>query len=81
VKCAGMIKNFVRFYELATKAVKTKTENPVTFAKIRKNLNTEFVGLSEQKFIIPTLPAEEIKKNLNDLHDRIVKGFQEITNV
>ena len=79
VKCAGMIKNFVRFYELATKAVRAKVETPVTWGKIRKSLITEYVGLSEMKFIIPTLPPEEIRKKLMDLHDRIVKGFQELS--
>lgn len=81
VKCAGMIKNFVRFYELAIKAVRAKVEQPITWSKIRKQLNAEYVGLSEQKFIIPTLPTEEIKKKLTELHDRIVKGFQEMQQV
>jgi len=80
VKCAGMLRNFVRFYELATKAVKSKVENPITWGKIVKTLKTEYVGLGEQKFIIPSLPEQEIKNRLNLLHDNIVKGFLELTN-
>jgi len=81
VKCAGMIKNFVKFYDLATKAVKTKSENPVTWSKIIKSLKTEYVGLTQMKFVMPTLPDAEIKKKLMTLYDAIVKGFQELTVV
>jgi len=81
VKCAWMIKNFMRFYELSIKAVRAKTEQPITWNKIRKALAAEYVGLSEMKFILPTLPAAEIAKKLQELHDRIVKGFQELQQV
>ena len=33
------------------------------------------------KFIIPTLPQQEIAKQLQNLHDRIVKGFQDLQQV
>lgn len=75
-KCSGMIKNFMRFYELAKKAVTSKQDPPITWSKISKNMRAEYVGLTDMKFIIPTLPKEEIIAKLNDLHDRIVKGFQ-----
>jgi len=77
-KCSGMIKNFMRFYELAKKAVTAKSDPPITWSKISKTLRAEYVGLTDQKFIIPTLPKEEIVKKLADLHDRIVKGFQDL---
>jgi len=77
-KCSGMIKNFIKFYELAKKAVTSKAEPPITWAKISKTLRAEYVGLTDQKFIIPTLPKEEIETKLNDLYERIVKGFQEL---
>jgi len=77
-KCSGMIKNFMRFYELAKKAVTAKQDPPITWARISKNMRAEYVGLTDQKFIIPTLPKEEIVKKLQDLHDRIVKGFQDL---
>lgn len=47
-------------------------------AQISKNMRAEYVGLTDMKFIIPTLPQEEIVKKLLDLHDRIVKGFQDL---
>lgn len=77
-KCSGMIRNFMKFYELAKKAVTTKQDPPITWSKISKNLRAEYVGLTDMKFIIPTLPQEEIVKKLQDLHDRIVKGFQDL---
>ena len=77
-KCSGMIRNFMKFYELAKKAVTTKQDPPITWSKISKTLRAEYVGLTDQKFIIPTLPKEEIIKKLQDLHDRIVKGFQDL---
>lgn len=77
-KCSGMIKNFMRFYELAKKAVTAKQDPPITWSKISKNMRAEYVGLTDMKFIIPTLPKEEIIAKLNDLHDRIVKGFQDL---
>jgi V-type H+-transporting ATPase subunit A len=79
-KCSGMIKNFMRFYELAKKAVTSKQDPPITWSKISKNMRAEYVGLTDMKFIIPTLPKEEIIAKLNDLHDRIVKGFQASIN-
>ncbi len=78
-KCAGMIKNLCRFHELATKAVKAKSENPVTWSKIKKQLDAEYTQLTEMKFVVPTLPHEEIRAKFNKLHDNIVKGFQEIS--
>ena len=81
VKCAWMIKNFMRFYDLSIKAVRAKTETPITWSRIRKQLNTEYIGLSEMKFIIPTLPQQEIAKQMQNLHDRIVKGFQDMQQV
>ena len=81
VKCAWMIKNFMRFYDLSIKAVRAKTESPITWGRIRKQLNQEYIGLSEMKFIIPTLPQQEIAKQMQNLHDRIVKGFQDLQQV
>ena len=81
VKCAWMIKNFMRFYDLSIKSVRAKTETPITWSRIRKTLNSEYIGLSEMKFIIPTLPQQEIAKQLQNLHDRIVKGFQDLQQV
>ena len=81
VKCAWMIKNFMRFYDLSIKAVRAKLDNPITWSKIRKTLNAEYIGLSEMKFVIPTLPPAEITKQLQGLHDRIVKGFQDMQQV
>ena len=81
VKCAWMIKNFMRFYELSIKAVRAKTETPITWGRIRKQLNTEYIGLSEMKFVLPTLPQQEIAKQMQSLHDRIVKGFQDLQQV
>lgn len=80
VKCSGMIKNYVKFYDLASKAVKARAENPITWGKIRKALNSEYVALSEMKFILPGLPAEQIAKQLDDLNARLVKAFNELSN-
>jgi len=59
VKCAGMIRNFVRFFELGTKTVKQKSETPILWSKVRKELAAEWVGLTEMKFVMPNLSEEK----------------------
>jgi len=78
VKCQGMIKNFVRFYELASKAVKNKSDNPVTWSKIAKNMRAEYVELTSMKFLIPTLDEKELKAKLDHLYDALTKGFRDL---
>lgn len=80
-KCSGMIRNYCRFYELSTKAVKAKQEQPITWGKIRKQLNAEYVALSEMKFIIPTIPTKDMRQQLSDLYDRITKSFSDLQTV
>jgi len=78
-KCQGMLKNFVRFYELANKAVKAKVEPAITWAKISKSLRAEYVGLTDQKFVLPNQDHDVITKKLNELYNAITKGFQDLT--
>lgn len=77
-KCSGMIRNFIKFFELAKKAVTSKQDPPITWGRISKNMRAEYVGLTDMKFIIPTLPKEQVEKTLMDLYERIVKGFQDL---
>jgi len=77
-KVSGMIRNFMKFYELANKAVRAKVEPTITWAKIKKTLALEYTALTEQKFIDPALKREEITAKLDALLDRITKGFQDL---
>jgi V-type H+-transporting ATPase subunit A len=78
VKTAGMIRNFVHFYTLSQKAVKAKLETPITWSRIAKQLRTEYVGLTDMKFILPNQDEKVIKQKLDDLHNQITKGFTDL---
>lgn len=78
VKTSGMIKNFVHFYEMAIRAVKSGADNKITWSRIRNQLKSEYTRLTEMKFIIPTIPEADIKKQLDTLHNDITKAFQDL---
>lgn len=77
-KTSGMLKNFVHFYELASKAVRSKSDNPITWAKIYKNLRPQYTALTEQKFIIPSIPKNDLVSKLDTLHSDLTKSFREL---
>jgi len=78
VKTAGMIRNFMKFYELSIKAVRSTQDNKITWSRIRNNLKNEYIALTSMKFIIPTIGDDLIRKQLQDLYDNMVKGFTEL---
>jgi len=81
VKTAGMLRCFVRFYDLAVKAIKGGGEKPVTWGKIRQTLKNQYQSLVEMKRIMPNLADEVIAKKLKAVEDDIVKGFQELSSI
>lgn len=79
VKCAGMIRNFVYFYTMSQKAVKSKnTDTQITWNKIAKTLRNDYVGLTDMKFILPNQDEQIIKQKLDELHHSITKNFNEL---
>jgi len=73
-----MIKNFIRFYELAVRAVKTSSDNKITWSRIRNQCKDQYTALTEMKFIPPLLDENQINQKLNDLYDNITKAFQDL---
>jgi V-type H+-transporting ATPase subunit A len=63
-KCSGMLRNLVHFYDLSMKALKSKTEKKMTWARIRVNCKASYDGLTKMKFIDPVTDDEEIVKQL-----------------
>lgn len=77
-KTAGMLRNFVHFYHQAQKAVKAKLDVPITWSRIAKQLRDVYVGLTDQKFVLPNQDEKKIKAQLEELHEKITKGFQDL---
>jgi len=78
VKCSGMMRCIVKFYELAMKTVRTQGDSKITWGKIKHNLKDQYTSLTRMKFIIPSLDESEIKARLDKTLADIVKGFQDI---
>lgn len=80
VKTAGMIRNFIRFYDLANKAVRSTGDNDhrITWTRIKTTLKEEYTRLTEMKFIIPTIGDAEIAKQLDQLYDDLGRAFSDL---
>jgi len=80
VKTAGMIRNFIRFYDLALKAVRSGGEGDhrITWSRIRNTLRDEYRRVTEMKFIIPTIGDAEIQKQLDQLYEDLGRAFSDL---
>eukprot|EP00823_Brevimastigomonas_motovehiculus_P006933 TRINITY_DN5959_c0_g1_i1.p1 TRINITY_DN5959_c0_g1~~TRINITY_DN5959_c0_g1_i1.p1 ORF type:complete len:639 (-),score=158.61 TRINITY_DN5959_c0_g1_i1:76-1992(-) len=77
-KTSGMLKNLTKFYELCTSAV-TSDELKMTWSRIRNGpLKTIYDSITNMKFVVPTLGAEEITKRMQKVQDDMVKAFGEV---
>ncbi|KZS99279.1 V-type ATPase [Sistotremastrum niveocremeum HHB9708] len=74
-KTSGMLRNFVSFHDLATKAV---AQGDVTFAKIRDSAGDIMFKLSQMKFESPSQGEESVKHKLDSLHTEILDKFRQL---
>jgi len=78
VKCSGMMRVIVKFYELAMRVVRIQGETKITWVKIKNSMKDQYASLSKMKFILPSLADEEIKAKLEKTQADIQKGFQDL---
>ncbi|CAF2331794.1 unnamed protein product [Rotaria sp. Silwood2] len=80
-KCVTMLRNMIAFYDLARHAVETtaQSEKKITWNDIRTNLGDIIHQLSSMKFKDPTKESEEkIKRDLDDLNERMQAAFRDL---
>lgn len=83
IKTYWMLKNFVTFYELGTKAIaNSDAEHRVTYALIRSTAEKEYVALTQMKFVVPPQNPKEydqvIVAPMQALNDQIARTFSEL---
>uniref|UniRef100_A0A0N5BAJ9 H(+)-transporting two-sector ATPase n=1 Tax=Strongyloides papillosus TaxID=174720 RepID=A0A0N5BAJ9_STREA len=80
-KTVGMLKNMIGFYDLARHAVETtaQSESKVTWKIIEDHMKPLMYELTSMKFKNPSTEGEEkIKRDYEDLYDRMVSAFRNI---
>jgi len=76
-KTVGMLRNIVRFYNLAQSSIaKSSEENKVTFNTIKNNMNDLMYKLTSMKFQDPVEGEEHIKQEFQDLYDEVGNAFR-----
>ena len=80
-KTVGMLKNMMAFYDFARHAVEStaQSDNKITWAIIRDHMGDLLYELSSMKFKDPVKDGEEkIKKEYEDLHERLQTAFRNL---
>ncbi|GAA5971274.1 hypothetical protein JCM8115_005490 [Rhodotorula mucilaginosa] len=72
-KTTAMLKNFITYYEQAVKAVETESN---TWARVREHTSDLVYRLTQMKFLDPADGEEANKKELEQLHQDILRTFQ-----
>jgi len=79
-----MSRNIVTFYNLATHAVEVTAQadadKRITWQYIKDNMSDLVVALSKMKFKDPADGEESVKQFMNDLHDKMVTAFRNLTD-
>ncbi|XP_056009950.1 V-type proton ATPase catalytic subunit A-like isoform X3 [Ostrea edulis] len=82
-KTVGMLKNIIAFYGMAKHAVEStaQSENKITWAIIRDQMNDIIYRLSSMKFKDPVKDGEKkIKQDYDDLHEEMQTAFRNLEN-
>ena len=79
-KTVGMLRCIVKFYHLASRAISTtqNSETPITFNRIRNNLENEYLSLTTMKFVDPTQTDEEVDAEFDQRVKVIEAGFSDL---
>ena len=87
-KSAGMLRNIIAFYTLATAAVERTTgsaggalggSDRITFNQIKAQLGDLMYKVSSQKFQDPADGEETLRKYFSDLNEEITDAFAQLT--
>ncbi|XP_046353005.1 V-type proton ATPase catalytic subunit A [Haliotis cracherodii] len=80
-KTVGMLKNIIAFYDLARHAVEStaQSENKITWAIIRDQMNDILYKLSSMKFKDPVKDGEaKIKQDFDELNEEMQTAFRNL---
>ena len=82
-KSAGMLRNIIAFYSLATAAVERTSAggssgSKVTFGQIKAQLGDLMYKVSSQKFQDPAEGEQNLRKFFSDLHEEITDAFAQL---
>ena len=82
-KTLGMMKAIVKFYDNCIRIITetAKRDKKVSMAFIEQTLsgpNDVITKINKMKFISPTLPEHEVRKQFDDLHALIDQRFHEL---
>jgi V-type H+-transporting ATPase subunit A len=83
LKTLGMLKCIVTFYEQAKRVIESSKglETKITWNRIRSQLEQQYVGLGEMKFIKPSLTDAEISAEFDKRVRGIIAAFNELPTV
>jgi len=77
VKTVGMLGIIITFYDLCQKTIAdSPADAKLTYAHIKTALAPTIQKLVEVKYITPTLPDAEIKRQCQEVEDEINREFQ-----
>jgi V-type H+-transporting ATPase subunit A len=78
-KTTGMLKNTIRFYNLAQQVIqKSSEDNKITYNTIKNNMNELMYKISSMKFQDPADGEEHIKQEFQDLYEEIGNAFRSL---
>jgi len=79
-KTVGMTRNIVNFYQHAIHAIESSSgsENKVTWQTIKDNLGDIIYALSSMKFKDPADGEENVKRELNELSEKMATAFRNL---
>jgi V-type H+-transporting ATPase subunit A len=79
-KTTGMLQCIVLFFNLSLRAITStqNSESPITWNRIRNNLEAEYLSLTTMKFVVPTLPDAEIVAEFETRAKAIEVAFQDL---
>lgn len=80
-KTVGMLKNMIAFYDMARHAVEStaQSENKITWAIIRDQMNDILYKLSSMKFKDPVKDGEaKIRSDFEELHEEMQTSFRNL---
>jgi len=73
-----MLRNFMKFYEEAQKAVQESGVGKITWHTIKQAMPDIIVSLTKQKFVEPSLGEAKVKQALNDIYNEISNAFKNL---
>jgi len=81
IKTAGMLRNIIRFYDGAMKAIKGAADKKMTWHRISTNLKEQYDSLVAMKFILPNQSDAALRREFENIFQSIENGFSDLTSV